>query len=484
MKENKFKKLFSHRDITLIAFLFIVIIFTAFKSQHLFLPYFWDEAWSYIPAITMMNNTGLSLLPDALPPDISRGHPLLYYFLAASWMRIWGDSVFVMHFFGLTVSLLLLATMYFSGVKIFSPPVAVMAVAAFCLQAVFLAQSVLLLPEVMLTLFSFLAVCFFIIQRRLMYFICALCMLLTKETGLVVIAAIATWHVMNTFLSGSMFSKESIKQLAVIIAPVAAASVFFMVQYLQQGWFFFPEHIHMIDLGMPVIKDKIQFCYQVVFKHQGRWLFSRALLPGLYVYLKKCNLRNGDTGESRRDGFLGIVLCLIVLMLIYSSLNFLTDRYLLCLLPFYLLAGFYLIRQFTGNHTGLFFAISLVCCIPFVLYNSKDYPPSDHDLSYVDGVRVMQDMIQYAEQNNLYRKEIFVSFLYGICMTKPETKYRRTAEQFKRLNFDLNCGNDYFIISNIESNPEFRNFKETCIMKLLVRFRRGKVWADIYRHER
>ncbi len=484
MKENRFNIFFSHRDSFFIAFLFIVVIFSAYKSQHLFLPYFWDEAWSYIPAITMMNNTRLSLMPDALPPEISRGHPLLFYFLAASWMRVWGDSVFVMHFFGLVISLLLLAAMYVSGGKIFSQSVAVMAIATFCMQAVFLAQSVLLLPEVMLTLFSFLTVCFFVMQKRIMYFFCALCMLLTKETGLVVIAAIAAWFVINAFISGNLISKGSFKQLAVIIAPVAAVSVFFILQYLQRGWFFFPEHIQMIDLDMAVMKNKIQFCCQVVFKHQGRWLLSLAALPGLFIYLLRSKTGCKDPRRSRQGMFYGIFVCLIILMLIYSSLNFLTDRYMLCLLPFCFFTGFNFIRQFAGTYTVMYLAISLVCMVPFVLYNHEDYPPSDHDLSYADGVRVMQEMISYAEQNNLYGNEIFVSFLYGICMSKPEIKFRQTAIPFRRLNFDLNCGNDYFIDSNMEGNPGFRAFKETCTMELLVRFRHGKVWADIYKHKR
>ena len=64
------------------------LIFIIFKLPHLSLPYYSDEAWSYIPAIHMMETNGLSMLPDALPPDVSRGHPLLFYFLGALWMRV------------------------------------------------------------------------------------------------------------------------------------------------------------------------------------------------------------------------------------------------------------------------------------------------------------------------------------------------------------------------------------------------------------
>ena len=80
--------LFIKKNIHLITVILAIIAFIIYKMPHLSLPYYWDEAWVYGPAVRLMEQTGLSLLPDALPVYYSRGHPLLFHFLGASWIKI------------------------------------------------------------------------------------------------------------------------------------------------------------------------------------------------------------------------------------------------------------------------------------------------------------------------------------------------------------------------------------------------------------
>ena len=76
--------------IFILPLLFVVIV----KIPHLAVPYFWDEAWSYFPAVFKMYESGPGLLPGALPLWDAKGHPLFFFFLSSSWMRIVGTSVF------------------------------------------------------------------------------------------------------------------------------------------------------------------------------------------------------------------------------------------------------------------------------------------------------------------------------------------------------------------------------------------------------
>jgi hypothetical protein len=92
------------RDFTIPALFALLIIVAIIKIPHLYIPHFWDEAWSYSPAVQYMFEHKLGLLPSALPAEYSKGHPLLFFFLSASWMRIFGDSLVSKHSFALLVS--------------------------------------------------------------------------------------------------------------------------------------------------------------------------------------------------------------------------------------------------------------------------------------------------------------------------------------------------------------------------------------------
>src|SRR5436190_472897 len=90
-----------------IIILCLVIGMVAFKWSYLSLPFFWDEAWPYSTAVHAMYNHGISLIPGSISPSISRGHPLLFYCMAAAWMKLFGTSVFAIHLFALLISVLL-----------------------------------------------------------------------------------------------------------------------------------------------------------------------------------------------------------------------------------------------------------------------------------------------------------------------------------------------------------------------------------------
>ncbi|MCI5142755.1 MAG: hypothetical protein D3909_13730, partial [Candidatus Electrothrix sp. ATG1] len=55
----------------------LVTSFFLFKLIHLRVPYFWDELGVYSRAALYLFDHGISMLPDAMPPELSRGHPLL-----------------------------------------------------------------------------------------------------------------------------------------------------------------------------------------------------------------------------------------------------------------------------------------------------------------------------------------------------------------------------------------------------------------------
>ena len=57
----------------------VLVVLVMFKIPHILVPFYWDESWPYVPAIKEMYRNGISLLPGAIDPNLSRGHPLFLF---------------------------------------------------------------------------------------------------------------------------------------------------------------------------------------------------------------------------------------------------------------------------------------------------------------------------------------------------------------------------------------------------------------------
>ena len=80
-------------------FILGIVALAAFKYNDLHLPYFWDELGVYAQAADYQFQRTISLMPSSLPPELSRGHPLLFTVMNACVMRVFGEGVFALHAF-------------------------------------------------------------------------------------------------------------------------------------------------------------------------------------------------------------------------------------------------------------------------------------------------------------------------------------------------------------------------------------------------
>ena len=102
IKSNYYKVLF-------FTLLFGLIIY---KLKFLNLPFFWDESWVYAPSLRMMHDNGPSMMPNIIPIEYSRGHPLLFHFLGGVWLKIFGTSLISFHSFALFISVLVIIAFF------------------------------------------------------------------------------------------------------------------------------------------------------------------------------------------------------------------------------------------------------------------------------------------------------------------------------------------------------------------------------------
>jgi 4-amino-4-deoxy-L-arabinose transferase-like glycosyltransferase len=254
-----------------IGLLVLLILFVALKIPDLSLPYFWDEIGVYAPGALRMHDAEISLMPAALDPEYSRGHPLMAIAFYASWMRIFGDGVVPAHAASLALGCATLAAQYFGTRRIIGKFAALLGTVFTAVQPIFWAMSGVVLPEMLLTLMTVLCLYGLARPRLWVYVLAGSGAVLTKESGLTIPAAACLFFLLEGFTRRDIFSLSRWARIGVAAAPFAVFGLFLLVQKEQNGWYFFPYHIGFIDLSPSHIWHAGTRALHDVFFQQGRW---------------------------------------------------------------------------------------------------------------------------------------------------------------------------------------------------------------------
>jgi len=505
----------------------IIAALVAFKWQHLELPYFWDEAWVYAPAVLEMHKNGLSLLPDAIPPELSRGHPLLFHFLAALWTKIFGTGFFAVHSFPLLVSVALLIAVYCFGKTFFSPLVGLLSVLILAVQPLFLAQSSFLLPEIMLALWTVLCLYYYLKEKWILFIVFASLMLLTKESGVVLLVAIGLWTLFeNIFLKKEpVFKADSLKSYFYIASPMIVTGAYFVIQKMQQGWFLYPEHIGMLTFDWLKFHKKFLDVYAFLLQGQGRYmlfisfffcvsffwkslnLFEKIFIPSAYLITSFIlfNLWNPDDKitlfllliifarlfqtvfiklyhENRKSGKVLAVMSLFAfLYFIFSQLNFLSLRYLMLMLPIMIVIVSGFISVVLMKKKWLVILFALLCTANCFRQINKYEKVGDYNMSYVDAIKAEQKFVNYCEENNLNESKIFAGFNSIINLKEPKSGYRKSDKKYAALSDTLTADVKICVFSNIDPRADYDSLLNEINLEPLTSFEERKVWIDVYK---
>jgi|688.fasta_scaffold75217_2 4-amino-4-deoxy-L-arabinose transferase-like glycosyltransferase len=511
--------------LTLIALLIGLILF---KVPTLGLAYFWDEAWVYAPAVKAMYEHGPSLSPSALPPELSRGHPVLFHAMAAAWMTMLGTSRTSLHAFALAISLIVLLLTYSLAARNSSKVLGISAVLLVLLNETFLAQSTILLPEMTMTLFLLVGLWAYL-ERRTMVFVIALwAALMTKESALILVIALFLWQLHRTGVpQTSEARRKELQWTFILLVPLGLSTVYFFVQWLQRGWFFYPEHLGMITWGSTDIVYKAKLIYQQVFEQQGSlimtyaaciaapllWnflpLWRRALaillcvaaikilwgrwpapfLPalaavllcfaGLYpTLLRPLAERKGRTGE-----LIGIIMLFTIGYWSFSALNFFSDRYLLCLVPFLAIGLCSAIALATEDRPKwIFAAVMLVVAVGRLLTIGTDPKIGDTRLNYADAIHVQTELVAYCESHALQREQFHGNFMDRHYMTDTTLGYLSGNDPFWLVADTLAPRTSFAIIGNA-TEPATVLMLEQNGFAVERRFEQGKAWTSLLHRE-
>lgn len=378
----------------------LIFFFFLFKLNHLFVPYFWDELGVYSRAALYMFDHQISLMPDALPVELSRGHPLLCAAIFGVGYKILGPSVWAGHLTALLFSCALLYLLHRFSEKFFDHQTAILASVLLAIQPVFIAQSTMVLPEVMLAFFCTCALYAYVSGRFLQLALFSTLAILIKETAVAIPCCLGIIELGKGIHRG--FSSKDIGKFCCISTPVAAWGLFLLVQKMQNGWFFFPLHTGYISFSFASVSSRLGYYLSFMLKGQGRYVWSVLILFSfvLFLWRNRERLLSGKfmnkLARNKKWQIALVLLFYIIIALFVSVLNFHLARYVLLIMPVLciLVAALvvYLIRSVNNRLWKLLFLFSLA--VPLFYYTGSVFNV-DADMSYLDMVKSQKDVTSY-----------------------------------------------------------------------------------------
>lgn len=398
-----------------IPFGIILLVFVFFKLQDISLPYFWDELGVYAPgALKMIDNQSIGVLPINLEPEYSRGHPLFFVFSQAVWMNIFGQSVVSGHSFSILLGVLTLIATYFTSNNLFDKRTALFATTLLAVQPIFYALAGLILPEMMLALFVLLSVWAIIRQRWFLFFILSSVAIMIKESAIVLPALAAMVVFADAFKSEKFFSLQNTIKMFFALGSLLVFGIFLLIQKEQNGWYFFPLHINLMEHSAINTYYKVKQICDEVFYRQGRIYLSLLLfiLP-VFFYLKNRNFSNIE----KRSYF--IVGLFFLLCLAFAALNFYLMRYMLLMIPLIVIMAVHeliKVSDLLGNRKKWLLiaapaSIGIAIAAIYTMDSTKNGGYlGDADMSYKHVIMVEQQAISWVEQQPWATEKIGANF--------------------------------------------------------------------------
>lgn len=383
-------------------FVFVLVVFAIFKSFHLSLPYFWDEAWSYFPAISRMVENGPGLLPGTLSLDEGKGHPLFFFWLASSWISIHPGSLVFARFLPLLISLGLLFYAWYFARKMGGIAAGNLTITLLAVQSLFLAQATFLLPEMLLAFLLLVSFDMYLSKKYALYAVAASLMILTKETSLIFALFFLLWHLLS-HLDRKREKPVYAADLLLLSAPLVMYVIWLILHYIKFGTFFYSEHVGHIQFEKYFIVMKLKTALTMVFVEYGRWAVSGALMIAV-IYL-------GISGKKIANlRILTMVAFMSALFIAFSAVNFYTQRYMLGIMTLFIIAAGIVISQIkTGSLITGIIAAGILIAIP-LYYSLTVKKNADSDLGYVEVIKLHREMVDFCEKNGWQNEPVSCSF--------------------------------------------------------------------------
>lgn len=419
--------------------------------------------------------SGPSLLPGSIDADLYTGHPLMFYFLSSAWMTLFGTDLFTAHLFPVLIACLFFVAVYILVNEMSDPISAFFSALILSLQAVTIAQSGMMLSEILLALFSFLALYFYIRKQYIWMVLLLSCLVLTKEAGLVMCCVLALFGCIYSLRVERKINFKFLKICGLFFIPFVVGFSFYLMQKIRLGWFLFPRHSNWIDFSLDAVLGKLSGSVNFIFLNQGRFLISVILLIFLILILIHKVLIHPKLKEP-----LLILSSFIIFYLIFCIINFLSPRYLYSAIPALIILSVLSLRLMFKNNR-VFIVVMFIISIYFISFIPSSFKRGigDTELSYADMVKIHLTTIKYLETHISRSEHIAAHFLMREQLNYKTCGYLSGAP-FIHMTPNVDDQSRFLIVSAIEQEFDLVQLRTQYDLKLVKHFESGVAWTDIY----
>ncbi|HAX96544.1 MAG TPA: hypothetical protein DCY35_08500 [Prolixibacteraceae bacterium] len=455
-------------------FLILPILFLwIVKLPHLDLPFFWDEAWSYFPAIHKMYESGPGIFPGDLPLWDAKGHPLFFFFISSVWMKVAGLNIFFLRLLPMFISTGVLLASWTLLKKHISLSAANIAILLISVQQLFLAQAAMFLPEMLVTLLLLISLHAYLSRNFWVFSITGTAMVMTKETSIVFIATFLINHLFY-YLNPDRKSRPYIIESLLMAIPLLSYVVFLILHKKAFGSWFFDDHLGYISISGTEVLGKMKIALSSIFINWGRVLILISVLGAMAIAIYK-------KSKPILSSLASVSLLLMIVFISFSSFNFYTQRYMLSMIVlFMIVASSILAKARFGNRFINLTIVAILAVIP-AFYTFTKKSNADSDLGYIEVVHLHQEMVEFMEDQGWKNEPVSASFNMIFALRNPILGYIQTDQGFANVR-DIKSFRQSRIFVHESTFYDDRSQLDSIKSEkfLLKRFENKHAWGEIY----
>jgi hypothetical protein len=200
-----------------------------------------------------------------------------------------------------------------------------------------------------------------------------------------------------------------------------------------------------------------------------------------YYYLMHIKYANKS---KQTDKLMAIIFIITVMVIFFSSINFLISRYIFVLIPLVLIYLCYFIK--TWMPSALLSNCWTILIIGLLVCNSMSGTKNmgDDSPKYIDAVKLQQIMVSYMEQEKLQNCNLCCKQdVLAIALTNKGAGYLTGDSVFFHINRVVQYNTQYVLYTNIDFEPRY-NFTATDTLppfQLMITFKYGIAEARLFK---
>lgn len=355
-----------------------------------------------------------------------------------------------------------LVATYFLGKELYNNKVGLLASFLLFFLPIFQSQTSLFYLAIPLTFFFTISFYYYFKKKWWHYLFFASCLVLTKETGAMIIALLTLFTAFINLINTRVCLKKTIKNSLIIGFPLVLFAVWLLLNKHFLGWYLWPynsgylfsnrSYGHNISDYIHILEDS--------FTATGTWVLTFGLLSGINIAIwnKKARKKIFHNNKILFIFFVTLFSCGVFFFSAYLP------RYLLFVWPFLLviLAAFiHLAWQVNSKLTNiLLFALLITLASNWFHFSNKPiYWAGETNYAYTNIIKHQQQVVHYIDKTLIKDSIIMTEHPFALTLIWSPAGYVQINDKYRITKLDPT---NYFDFSGYIIVSDLNRYEQSC----------------------